>query len=159
EGVLGHFGAFVNIVTNLEQLICMKLAPIPTPALPAVRVLDLELGFPHAHNHPPNFAPPAIPVPVPLPSAGPVLPIPYVSGAATVLINGMPAARCGDMGLGIWCGGYFPLFEIFLGSSSVWVEGARAARVGLDITKHCIFSSPKSILKGGDNPIGAPLGM
>ncbi len=65
---------------------------------------------------------------------GPVIPIPILSGASTVLVNGMPAGRCGDMGLGIWCGGYFPLYEVFLGSSSVWIEGARAARMLVDIT-------------------------
>lgn len=158
EGPIGHFGAFVNVLTNVEQLISMALSWIPFPALPAVRVLDLDVGLPHAHGHPPNLTPPN-PVPVPLPSTGPVLPIPYVSGAATVLINGMPAGRCGDMGAAVWCGGFFPFFEIFLGSSSVWIEGARGARVGIDITKHCIFSNPKSIVKGGDSPIGPPIGF
>ena len=62
------------------------------------------------------------------------------------------------MGMGVFCGGFFPLFEIFLGSSSVWLEGARAARVGTDITKHCIFSNPKSIAKSSDLPIGPSLG-
>ena len=75
--------------------------------------------------------------PVPLPSTGPVIPIPYASGAATVLINGMPAGRCGDMGMGVFCGGFFPMYEIFLGSSSVWIEGMRAARIGVDITRVC----------------------
>jgi uncharacterized Zn-binding protein involved in type VI secretion len=157
DGVLGHFGAVVNSLTNVEQLFSMAFSAIPFPALPAVRVGDLDVGLPHGHLHPPNLIPPA-PTPIPLPSTGPVLPIPYVSGAATVLINGMPAARCGDMGAGVWCGGFFPLFEIFLGSSSVWLEGARAARVG-PITKHCIFSNPKAIVKGGDSPIGPPVGF
>jgi uncharacterized Zn-binding protein involved in type VI secretion len=151
-------GATAQVLTATEQLISSALTSwIPAPALPAVRVLDLDVGLPHGHLHPPNLIPPA-PM-VPLPSTGPVLPIPYVSGAATVLINGMPAARCGDMGAAIWCGGYFPMFEIFLGSSTVWIEGARAARVGTDITKHCIFSNPKSIVKGGDNPVGPPIGF
>src|SRR5262249_61379223 len=105
----------------------------------AVRILDFDVGLPHAHNHPPN-APPA--PPIPLPSTGPVIPIPFVSGAGSVLINGMPAARCGDMGLGIWRGGYFPLYRSFLGASHGWVEGSRAARPAVDITKHCTFSSP-----------------
>jgi uncharacterized Zn-binding protein involved in type VI secretion len=91
---------------------------------------------------------------VPLPSTGPVIPIPYVSGASTVLINEMPAGRCGDMGMGIWCGGFFPMFEIFLGSSSVWLEGMRAARIGVDITKHCTFSAPKP----SDPPMGPMIG-
>src|SRR5262249_14931751 len=71
------------------------------------------------------------------------------------LINNMPAARCGDMGLAVWCGGYFPMYEIFLGSSSVWIEGGRAARVAVEITKHCIFTVPKP----EDPPIGPMVGM
>jgi uncharacterized Zn-binding protein involved in type VI secretion len=156
EGVLGHFGAAVGMISTLEQLVCMPLSAIPTPALPAVRITDLDVGIPHAHAHPPNVVGPG--PPIPLPSIGPVIPIPYVSGASTVLINGLPAARCGDIGLGVFCGGFFPLFEIFLGSSSVWLEGARAARVGTDITKHCIFSNPKSLVKTSDLPIGPSLG-
>src|SRR5262249_27998327 len=85
-------------------------------------------------------------------------PIPFMSGAEKVLINGRPAARCGDMGLGIWCGGYFPLYEIFLGSSNVWLEGARAARLAVDITKHCIFTTPKPV-GPGDPPIGPMFGF
>ncbi len=154
QGVMGHFGALTGVITGVEQLLSVLVSAIPSPALPAMRVMDVDVGLPHAHGHPPN-----IPGPGPIPSTGPVIPIPYVSGAATVLINGMPAARCGDMGLGVWCGGYFPLFEIFLGSSSVWLEGARAARAPTDITKHCIFSNPKSIVKGNDLPIGPPIGI
>jgi RHS repeat-associated protein len=92
--------------------------------------------------------------PVPLPSTGPVIPIPIFSGAEKTLINGLPAARCGDLGLGIWCGGYFPLYEVFLGSSNVWIEGQRAGRMGVDITKHCIFTSPRP----QDPPIGPMFG-
>src|SRR5262249_39589077 len=127
HGFFQHVGAAFGLLTSIEQLISMPLSLIPFPALPAVRILDFDLGLPHAHMHPPNLIPPA--PPVPLPSTGPVIPIPYLSGASQTLINGMPAARCGDMGLGIWCGGYFPMYEIFLGSSNVWIEGARAARV------------------------------
>ena len=131
----------------------MPLSMIPFPALPALRILDTDICLPHAHMHPPNLTPPN-PVPVPLPSTGPVIPIPILSGASKVLINGMPAARCGDMGLGVWCGGYFPMYEVFLGSSNVWIEGNRAARVGVDITKHCIFTSPKP----NDPPVGPMFG-
>jgi uncharacterized Zn-binding protein involved in type VI secretion len=88
-------------------------------------------------------------VPVPLPSTGPVIPIPLFSGAGKTQINGMPAARCGDMGLGVWCGGYVPMFEVFLGSATVWIEGMRAGRTLVDITNHCIFS-----VRPGDPPIG-----
>jgi hypothetical protein len=65
--------------------------------------------MPHAHNHPPNLTPPN-PVPVPVPGTGPVIAIPYVSGAVSTFIEGRPAARCGDMGLSLLCGGFFPMF-------------------------------------------------
>jgi len=113
----------------------------------------MDVGLPHAHNHPPNLIPPN-PVPIPLPSMGPVIPIPILSGASKTFIEKMPAARCGDMGLGIWCGGFFPMFEVFLGSASVWTEGARQARLLVDITKHCIFTAPKP----SDPPLGPMVG-
>lgn len=152
KGVLQHIGLALGTLTTIEQGLSALLSSIPFPAFPALHVLNMGVGFPHGHPHPPNLIPPA--PPIPLPSAGPIIPIPILSGAANILINGLPAARCGDMGLGIWCGGYFPMYEIFLGSSSVWLEGARAARVGIDITKHCILSSGTK-----DIPIGVPLGM
>jgi hypothetical protein len=152
NGPLATAGAIMNTLTNLEQTISIPLSAIPFPALPAIRILDVAYGLPHAHNHPPNLDPPG--PPVPLPSVGPVLPIPFVSGASTVLINGMPAGRCGDIGVGIWCGGFFPFYEIFLGSSSVWIEGMRAARLAVDITKHCTFTSPKP----NDPPMGPMIG-
>lgn len=159
-GVLATIGAGVQAAIGLEQSFTAALGSAATalglpsfPGLPALRVWDLDIGLPHAHNHPPNLTPPN-PVPVPLPSMGPIIPIPIMSGASKVLINGRAAARCGDMGLGVWCGGYFPMFEIFLGSSSVWIEGARAARLAVDITKHCIFSSPKP----NDPPLGPMVG-
>src|SRR5262249_39454562 len=87
KGVRGHFGSAVALMTAAEQMLTSLLTSwIPFPAIPAVRVLDLDVGLPHSHAHPPN-----VPGPGALPSTGPVIPIPYVSGAATVLINGMPA--------------------------------------------------------------------
>ena len=133
QGALATVGATFGVLIGVEQMLSTVLSAIPFPALPAVRIADFDIGFPHAHSHPPNLIPPA--PPIPLPSMGPVIPIPILSGASTVLVNGMPAGRCGDMGLGIWCGGYFPLYEVFLGSSSVWIEGARAARMLVDITR------------------------
>ena len=153
QGVLATVGSVFGLLTSLEQLISTPLSMIPFPALPAVRVGDFDIGLPHAHLHPPNLIPPN-PVPIPLPSTGPVIPIPILSGANTTTINGMPAARCGDMGAAVWCGGYFPMYEIFLGSSSVWIEGCRAARIGVDITKHCIFTIPKPT----DPPVGPMVG-
>lgn len=135
----------------VEKQASAPIAAIPFPGLPAARIWDLILGLPHAHGHPPNLVPPA--PPVPLPSCGPIIPLPYVSGADSVKIEGGAAARCGDFGLSIWCGGYVPMIEIFTGSASVWIESARAARTG-DITKHCIFSK----LSSADCPLGPPIG-
>jgi uncharacterized Zn-binding protein involved in type VI secretion len=153
KGPLATVGATFAFLTSIEQLLSTFVSVIPFPAFPALRILDMDVGLPHAHMHPPNFIPPA--PPVPLPSTGPVIPIPILSGASKTLINMMPAARCGDMGLGIWCGGYFPMYEVFLGSSSVWIEGARASRLAVDITKHCIFTSPKP----SDPPVGPMIGF
>jgi len=152
KGALATVGAAMAKMTALEQAISAPFSAIPFPSFPAVRITDQAVGLPHAHAHPPNLIPPA--PPVPLPSTGPVIKIPFISGADKVLINGLPAARCGDLGLGIWCGGYFPLYEIFLGSSNVWIEGARAARLGVDITKHCVFSTPRP----SDPPLGPMIG-
>jgi len=152
QGALQTVGATFALLTGVEQMLSSVLSAIPFPALPAVRIADVDIGLPHAHAHPPNLVPPA--PPVPLPSMGPVIPIPILSGSTNTLINGMPAGRCGDMGLGVWCGGYFPMYEVFLGSSSVWIEGARAARVLVDITKHCTFTVPKP----QDSPLGPMLG-
>lgn len=153
KGALATVGAAFGLLGKLEELLTMPFGAIPFPAFPALRITDMDIGLPHAHNHPPNLIPPN-PVPIPLPSTGPVIPIPYVSGASNVLINGLPAARCGDIGLGIWCGGFFPMYEVFLGSANVWIEGSRAGRLGVDITKHCIFTTPKP----NDPPIGPLFG-
>lgn len=147
QGILQHLGMALGLLTTIEQGLSALLSFIPFPALPALHVLNLAVGLPH--SHPTHF--PFIP----LPSVGPILPIPILSGASRITINGLPAARCGDMGIGIWCGGFFPMYEIFLGSSSVWLEGARAARVGVDLTKHCIFSSPSP----KDPPVGLFIGF
>jgi len=153
EGALGKIGAGMGLLVAAEQMISSIFSMIPFPALPAVRILDMDVGLPHIHAHPPNLIPPA--PPIALPSTGPIIPIPILSGANQTVINSMPAARCGDLGLGIWCGGFFPMYEVFLGSSSVWIEGSRAARVFVDITKHCIFTSPRA----QDPPTGPMVGF
>jgi YD repeat-containing protein len=115
------------------------------PKFPAARLgIDMVFGWPHYHTHPPNLTPPA--PPIFLPSIGPVL----LSGAVNVLINGFPAARSGDIGFGAWCGGFYPLFEVFTGSSHVFIGGARAARQLIDFTRHCSPSFSRN--KGGKAP-------
>lgn len=149
DGALATVGATFDFLTSAEQFVSWPLSMIPFPAFPALRIGDLDFGMPHGHAHPPNLTPLGM---IFLPSTGPVIPIPIFSGASRTLINNMPAARCGDMGLSIWCGGFVPLYEIFLGSSSVWIEGARAARTGVDITNHCVFSVRP---RPSDPPIGS----
>ena len=101
------------------------------PSFPAATQFSLALGAPHAHvAHPPS-GPPPIP-PTPLPPLGPIL----FGNCVQVLINGIPAARCGDLGLGPTCCGLPPIYEVFTGSSKVFIGGARAARM-TDITYHC----------------------
>ncbi|MEE4377010.1 MAG: PAAR domain-containing protein [Candidatus Competibacteraceae bacterium] len=98
------------------------------PAFPAATLGSVAIGLPHAH-----FAhPPSAPFAIPFPPIGPVT----FGCSVQVLINGMPAARCGDLGLNPTCCGIPPIFEIFTGSSSVFIGGARAARM-TDITYHC----------------------
>ncbi len=106
------------------------------PEFPAATMGSLALGMPHAHVlHPPS-GPLPIP-PTPIPPFGPVL----LGCAVGVLINGKPAARCGDLGVAPTCCGLPPIFEVFTGSSKVFISGARAARV-LDVTFHCKFVPP-----------------
>lgn len=105
------------------------------PEFPAATVGCLYVGPPHGHLHPPSFTPPVTPVPVPLPSLGPVL----LGTCIQVWIGGMPAARAGDLGFAVTCCGINPLFEIFLGSSKVFIGGTRAARM-YDVCKACLPS-------------------
>jgi uncharacterized Zn-binding protein involved in type VI secretion len=101
------------------------------PCFPAATLSSVAMGAPHAHiKHPPS-GPPPVP-PTPLPAIGPVL----LGACLNVLIEGKPAARCGDIGLSPTCCGLPPMYEVFTGSSKVFIGGARAARQ-LDVTYHC----------------------
>lgn len=72
---------------------------------------------------------------------GPVLP----PGAPTVLIEGLPAARMGDMAV---CSG--PPDTIVQGSATVLIEGMPAARMG-DMTAHggSIMAGSPTVMIGG----------
>ncbi len=72
---------------------------------------------------------------------GPVLP----PGAPTVLIEGVPAARMGDMAT---CSG--PPDTIIQGSATVLIEGKPAARMG-DMTSHGgqIIAGSGTVIIGG----------
>jgi uncharacterized Zn-binding protein involved in type VI secretion len=102
------------------------------PTFGAATLTSMYVAPPHGHLHPPSFTPPATPAPVPLPSFGPVL----IGTCVQVLINGLPAARAGDIGMAVTCGGFFPAFEVFTGSSKVFIGGMRAARI-TDICRAC----------------------
>ncbi|MGI8742121.1 MAG: RHS repeat-associated core domain-containing protein [Bryobacteraceae bacterium] len=113
------------------------------PSLPAATLLSLYLGPPHGHMHPPSFTPPATPAPVPLPSFGPIL----LGNCVKVLINGLPAARAGDLGWALTCCGFFPAFEVYTGSSKVFIGGMRAARM-IDMCRCCqpgLAGAPRGI--------------
>lgn len=70
---------------------------------------------------------------------------PIVTGAPTVLVSGMPAARISDM---LICVG--PPDVILTGSSSVLIAGMPAARIG-DKTVHggVIVTGAPTVLIGG----------
>ena len=159
-GVVSHtLGAALGVIGAPAEIIdtgfAAMTAPVAAmfPAMPAVTLLGMHVGVPHAHAHPPSLIPPA--PPVPLPSIGALL----GSGAVTVLIGGMPAARAGDIGISVTCGSLAPPFEVFTGSSNVFIGGARAARV-LDITKHCNPTSmgPFAIAMGAAGVVAGAAG-
>jgi uncharacterized Zn-binding protein involved in type VI secretion len=147
KAVMGALGKGIGFATEVEQAVSGPIAKIletnPIYAAiaagsPAAACGDVVIGIPHAHGHWPNVPPPPG---IPLPHGGPILPIPWVSGAETVKISEAPAARCGDFFAQIWCGGITPIGEIFTGSATVWIESARASRIG-DVTRHCTLADP-----------------
>lgn len=134
SAVQGFVGEVMSTVTAPVDALNLAVAKATLklleflPKMPAARLYtDLVFQFGHSHPHPPSFG-------FPIPSMGPIL----ASGCMSVLINGLPAARNGDMGLAVWCGGYFPIFEVMTGSSHVFIGGSRAARQLMDVTFHCL---------------------
>ncbi len=141
-GVMGVIGAPQQIIDTAFAALTAPIAAM-FPSMPAVTLLGMHVAPPHTHTHPPSFIPPA--PPVPLPSLGMLV----GAGSITVLLSGLPAARAGDIGLAVTCGSLAPPFEVFTGSSNVFIGGARAARI-LDMTKHC---NPTSM-----GPVAAAMG-
>lgn len=106
------------------------------PSFPAATLGSLAVGMPHAHPAHPPF--------IPLPPVGAVM----FGTSVQVLIGGLPAARSGDIGISPTCCGITPFFEVFTGSSKVFIGGDRAARM-FDITMHCKPVPPASAAKRG----------
>jgi uncharacterized Zn-binding protein involved in type VI secretion len=134
QQVAGAAGAALGLPLQLLNtgfaLATSKISAL-LPPFPAATLGSLYLGPPHCHTHPPSLTPPN-PVPVPLPSLGPIL----LGTSIRVLIGGLPAARCGDIGMAITCAGLVPAFEVKTGSSKVFIGGARAARA-IDFCLEC----------------------
>lgn len=134
QAIGGTVGALFKPVDNINLGVAKvtNLVAGFVPSMPAAHLMSWAIGVPHTHI----FPPPAPPIPVPPLPAPPVGMVTF-GGCYQVLINSMPAARCGDIGFSPTClnptGG---MFEIFTGSSSVFVGGSRAARM-TDFTKHC----------------------
>ena len=134
ESSLHHINEAVNALCALQgvpsQLLNTGIAQIPLldkmPGMPAATIGAAHLGTPHAHDHPPSDG-------FPLPSVGTTI----GSGCLSVLIGGMPAARVTDIGIAPTCGGLTPFFDIETGSSNTFIGGMRAARMGIDMTRHC----------------------
>ena len=131
---LHHISEAVNALCALQgapsQLLNTGIAQIPLldkmPGMPAATIGAAHLGTPHAHDHPPSDG-------FPLPSMGGTI----GAGCLSVLIGGIPAARVTDIGIAPTCGGLTPLFNIETGSSNTFIGGMRAARMGIDMTRHC----------------------
>ena len=133
QAVAGAALSLINMGSELTNLgFAMVTAAVPSVPMPAATLGTLYVGPPHGHAHPPSLIPPA-PVPIPLPSLGPVL----IGTSIKVLIGGMPAARCGDIAMAVTCCGFVPGAAIFTGSSKVFIAGTRAARV-TDVTNACM---------------------
>ncbi|KVL67674.1 polymorphic toxin type 15 domain-containing protein [Burkholderia ubonensis] len=131
---LHHVSEAVNALASLQsapsQLLNTGIAQVPLldkmPGMPAATIGVPHLGTPHAHSHPPSSG-------FPLPSIGATI----GSGCLSVLIGGIPAARVLDIGIAPTCGGLTPYFDIQTGSSNTFFGGMRAARMGIDMTRHC----------------------
>ena len=144
SAVMGLVGAIPDALNQGFAVATSGIAAL-CPSFPAATLGSLQLSI-HGHAHPPSMIPPST-VPAPLPGIGPV----GGAGCVSVLIGGIPAAIAGDIGLAPTCCGFMPMFDIYTGSSNVFIGGSRAARMG-DITRHC---NPASAL----DVMGAVMGV
>ena len=130
DSIAGVAGVVMGAVSLPGQLVDTMVASLtsvipPGFGFPAANAFTtMHMGLPHSHVPPP--APPVI-----LPSAGRV----SGPGCLTVLINSGPALRASDIGFAPTCGSAGVL-EIITGSSSVFINGKRAARA-MDMTRVC----------------------
>jgi RHS repeat-associated protein len=161
QGALGVVNQAIGAVMGLQGMgmelmntgFAMATAGIAAamPAFPAAFLTVPHVGMPHAHAHPPSLIPPA--PPVPLPSIGTLM----LAGSVGVLVCGMPAGRCGDLGLAVTCGSFSPAFDVFLGSSNTFIAGNRAARM-MDMTRHCNPASAALAVSRGAALFSAAVG-
>jgi len=131
DSLAGMAGVVMGAISLPGQLLDTGIASLSSALVPpgfgfpaACAGATLHIGLPHTHIPPP--APPVI-----LPSIGDAT----GPGCLTVMINGMPSLRAGDIGFAPTCGSAGVL-EIITGSASVFINGKRAARA-MDMTRVC----------------------
>ncbi|WKB53297.1 RHS repeat-associated core domain-containing protein [Eleftheria terrae] len=146
NAALGVVGAPFELLNTGLSLLTAPFNSL-VPGMPAAFLTVPHLGIPHAHAHPPSMM-------VPLPSLGATV----GSGSVGVLISGIPAARAGDLGIAPTCGSFAPAYDVFTGSSNTFIGGSRAARLGLDMTRHCNPASMFGKLGVAMAAIGAAAG-
>jgi uncharacterized Zn-binding protein involved in type VI secretion len=71
---------------------------------------------------------------------------PAIVGSPTVMVNGLPALRLGDMGLHAACCGT-NMWKANKGSGTVFINGIAAHRKG-DMTQHC--GTQGELIEGSD---------
>lgn len=150
-GVRQSLRSVRNVQTMPTAVLCGRIEQSVRlwPAFSAATMGTLHFGE-HAHAHMPYLTAPATP-PVRLPSLGPVL----LGCSPSVLIRGQRAARQGDQGLSVSCGGFLPLFVIETGSATVLIGGSRAARAA-DVVDPC---RPLRRGPAGRDPLNALLAL
>ena len=120
--------------------------------MPAGRLGDMVLqAAPHCHApiHPPAPVPTAVP--------HPALPLSIITGAATVLVGGAPAARVTDTTAPCMLPGCVPGGPgmVAKGSATVLISNMPAARVG-DMSSHATCVAPIPSPTGTVMPPGCP---